>query len=256
MRRDDQAAAGHSRRDGESTQRLQRDRQRGEVRHGRLRADVLDDPARVRGGGGLLLAPGLYCLGRVTLAGLGQHALGELAVRVVHRLAQAAARHGLPVALDVELLDAAAQPVEAELGADAEVGACSRRDRDPVRLGEFDDVRRALQGGAGGHVTGERRRDAGFAERRGASVERLALEALQPARQRAGELADAGSQSADLHVDAERAAVPLQQPVAHLPISDSVSCAIEYCTVAATRVSRLSMSCHRSRTSNASRAIV
>ena len=82
---------------------------------------------------------GLHGAFRVALPGLAEHTLREAAVRVVERLAQAVAGHGLPVSLDVEFLDAGAQPVEAELGA-----RCRSRcgPRSPPRAGAAAPARR------------------------------------------------------------------------------------------------------------------
>ena len=100
----------------------------------------------------------------------------------VQSLAQAAARDGVPVTLGVECLDVLPQPVEPELGADGEVGACGRLDRQPARGGELDDVRRAVQRLGGGHRARKVGRHASLQQVARASVVGRAFEAAEPAR--------------------------------------------------------------------------
>ena len=102
-------------------------------------------------------------------------------MRFVQPLAQAAARHRMPVTLGVECLDALAQPVETELRPDGDVGVRGSLDRQPARRRQLDDVGCAMQRLGRGHRSRELRRHAGAQQVGSAGVVGRALEtASQP----------------------------------------------------------------------------
>ena len=74
-----------------------------------------------------------------------EHPLGEAPVHAQRRIAQPGARDRLPRTLDGELLDARAQPVEADARADLEIHARGLGDADAVAGGDLHDVERGIQ---------------------------------------------------------------------------------------------------------------
>ena len=141
------------------------------------------------------------------------------------------------------------------MAADAEVGMGGGLDGDPAVGREFDDVGAAVQRGAGGDAAGEFGRHARLREFGAACLETGAPGALQPLQRRPREFTDAGAQARHLLLDAERAAMPLDQPVGDLPDQADVSCTMPYCSDARARLSSRSIAVQSSRTSKTSRAI-